>query len=255
MLGIPASPAIDQTALANASRVSLAFGVQTRRIILIDSDATQRVRIEFGLASAGCSVDTYADYDVGLRHALIGIHDLILIASSVGGRDALSALERLRAAGNDGLVLWLSGGGIEERVDGLNRGAYDCLVRPFAFPELLARIRALVRTRARASRSSFAVGDLEIDHAGRALRRDGNETRLTPCEFLLLERLIRHVGIAVPRAELIEALRNPASGGDAGSLNVLVCRLRRKIAMIGAGLRIQAMRGYGYAIVDPDADR
>lgn len=173
--------------------------------------------------------------------------DAIVLDLRLPGKDGIEFLRELRAAGGTTPVLILTArGSIEERVAGLETGADDYLTKPFAFAELVARIRALVR-RAVTSRTILRVSDLEFDTVKRRARRAGRELYLSPKETLLLELLLRNSGEIVTRAMITEVVWGSGYNDFSNLIQVFVNRLREKIDKVGPPL-IATVRGAGYSI-------
>ncbi len=222
------------------------------RLLLVEDYSVLRDSLRNGLTSVGYVVDATDNGEEGLWYALRNPYDLLLIDIMVPGLNGLELVRRVRAEGKDVPVLILTArDGVEDRVEGLDIGADDYLVKPFAVTELLARIRALVRRHHRAPNPLLQVEDLEIDTAGRMVRRAGVEIVLTPREFALLEYLAMRPGAVVTRAELREQLYEFASDPDSNALDVFVSRLRRKLSRPGLPTLIQTRRGHGYLLGAP----
>jgi DNA-binding response OmpR family regulator len=168
--------------------------------------------------------------------------------------DGMEACARLRRAGCWTPILMLTArDGLGDRVGGLDRGADDYMTKPFEFPELLARLRALVRRGQEARPAALATGDLVVDPAAHRVRRGGEEIELTAKEFALLEYLARHLGAVLSREQLIEAVWDESYRGDSNLVDVYIRRLRDKIDRPFDRDTLQTVRGVGYRLVK-DAD-
>jgi DNA-binding response OmpR family regulator len=217
------------------------------RILLVEDHELLRESLHNGLTSLGYAVDATGDGEEGMWHALHESYDLLILDIMVPKVTGLEILSKVREAGKDVPVLMLTArDGVEDRVDGLDRGADDYLVKPFAVAELLARVRALIRRRHGATQPVLVLGDLRLDTVGRTVHRGGNEITLTRREFALLEYLASRSGSVVTRMELCEHLYGFASDPDSNAVDVLVSRVRRKLELPDRALPIQTRRGHGY---------
>ncbi len=177
--------------------------------------------------------------------------DAIVLDLRLPEKDGLALLRELRAAGNSIPVLILTArGSVDERVIGLDSGADDYLTKPFAFAELVARIRARARRRFNSAQPLLKVADLEFDSVTRRVRRAGHEINLSPKETLLLELLMRNAGQTVTRAMIAEVVWGPAYNDFSNLIEVFVNRVRRKIEHTGTPL-ITTVRGIGYSMRKP----
>jgi len=189
------------------------------------------------------------DGERGLEEALSQRFDAIVLDLLLPGLPGLSVLRQLRAAGVRTPVVVLTAlGAVEERVAGLNAGADDYLVKPFAFPELLARLEAVCRRTLDRPAAVMNAGELTLDLTTRRVQRDGAEIDLTPTEFSIMELLFRHAGQVVTRKMLCEHLWETDWEGTTNVIEVHINRLRKKLDREGAGSSIQTVRGRGYAL-------
>jgi DNA-binding response OmpR family regulator len=219
------------------------------RILLIEDNELQRESLKSGLASTGYVIDACADGEDGLWHALNNDYDLIILDIMVPKVSGLEILRRLRAADKVMPVLMLTArDGVEDRVEGLDLGADDYLTKPFAFAELLARVRALIRRQHHSPKPTLTVGDLVVDTVSHTVRRADQEIPLTPREFAVLEYLMVRAGSVVTRVELCEHLYEFAADPDSNAFDVFVSRLRRKLTLPGRPIPIQTRRGHGYML-------
>jgi len=224
--------------------------------VLVVEDARPLARsLQQGLVEEGFTVDLAHDGEDGLHLASEVAYDAIVLDRMLPKRDGLSVLQELRARGHATPVLLLTAlGEVEHRVEGLEVGADDYLVKPFAFSELVARLRALLRRGHGHATNRVELGALVIDlSARRALVRDV-ALELTAREFALLELLALHPGDFLTRTEITEALYSEEEDRDSNVIEVFVARLRRKLSAAGLdGLSvISTMRGVGYRL-DPEA--
>ncbi|MEP0843029.1 MAG: response regulator transcription factor [Phycisphaerae bacterium] len=202
-----------------------------------------------GLGEAGFAVDAAADGEEGLWYARSGDYDVIVLDLMLPKLDGFTLLKLLRAEGGSAPVLVLTArDGLDDRVQGLNLGADDYLVKPFAFEELLARVRALVRRRYQARKPVIQVGDLSIDTAARSVQRGGRTIELTPREYALLEYLALRAGQVVSRTDLWEHVYDFHSDAGSNVVDVYIGYLRRKIERPGRPRLIHTRRGQGYLL-------
>ena len=175
------------------------------KLLVVEDDAVLRKALTRGLREAGYAVDDTGDGAEGLWYARSGSYDGIVLDILLPGRDGLAILQTLRAEGAAAPVLLLTAKDtVEDRVRGLDQGADDYLVKPFALAELLARVRALVRRGYDRAAPAVTVGDLEVDPRARTARRGGRDLDLTAREYALLEYLASRAGQVVSRADIWE---------------------------------------------------
>jgi len=186
--------------------------------------------------------------------ALDGDYDAIVVDRMMPGLSGLDVVRSMRTSGLKTPVLMLTAlGAVDDRVDGLNAGADDYLVKPFAFSELSARIQALIRRPPLAERSPLhVIGDLTVDVAAHRATRAGRVLDLTPHEFKLLERLARNAGQAVTRTMLLESLWGFHFDPRANLIDAHISRLRTKVDRGFGSVLIQTIRGVGYVLKQPD---
>jgi two-component system OmpR family response regulator len=218
------------------------------QILLAEDDKETAEFVRQGLDELGHVVIEAADGVDALHLAATEPCDVIVLDRLLPGLDGLSVLRRLRAAGIDSPVLLLTAlGRIEDRVEGLEAGADDYLVKPFAFSELAARINALGRRRPLSEIvTSLAVGGLEMDLLKREVRRDGRRIALQPREFRLLEELMRNDGRVVTRTMLLERVWGFHFDPQTNIVETHMSRLRAKLNEGGAEDLIETLRGVGY---------
>jgi DNA-binding response OmpR family regulator len=219
-----------------------------RLLVVEDSDLLRDSLVQ-GLREADYAVDASADGTAGLRLAQENVYDVILLDLMLPGMDGLTILRRLRQAQVRASVLVLTARDTPaDRATGLDCGADDYLVKPFAFPELLARVRALVRRKLAAKDPTVRVGDLEINTASRLARRSGQTIELSAREYALLEFLARHAGHVVTRAEIWEHVYDFNSDADSNVVDVFIGLLRKKIERPGLPRLVHTHRGQGYLL-------
>jgi two-component system OmpR family response regulator len=221
------------------------------RALIVDDDQTIADFVTRGLREAGFVVDHAADGTTGLGLAGTGGYDVAIVDLMLPGTDGISLIQALRRDGIRTPVLILSARqSINDRVTGLEIGGDDYLVKPFAFPELLARVHALIR-RASASPTSnqLTVGDLTLDLLTRKATRGGREIEaLRPREFALLEYLMRNVGRVVSKTMILSHVWDYSFDPRTNVVDVLVFRVREKIDKGFDSKLIHTVRGIGYVL-------
>lgn len=223
------------------------------KILLIEDDPHVAGFLMKALRETGASVDHAADGKEGLLLASGGGYDAMVVDRMLPGRDGLSIVRALRAAGDRTPVLVLSAlGEVDHRVEGLRAGGDDYLVKPFAFSELHARLEALLRRSAsEAPATRLQVADLELDLLARTVSRGGRPLDLQPREFRLLEYLMRHAGQVVTRTMLLEHVWDYHFDPQTNVIDVHVSRLRRKIDRDFETPLLHTVRGAGYVLRAP----
>jgi DNA-binding response OmpR family regulator len=219
------------------------------RLLLVEDYEPLRTTVSKGLREAGFAVDASGDGEEGLWYALGEDYDAIVLDIMLPKLDGLSVLTQLRAAGKQTHVLLLTArDAIEDRVRGLEAGADDYLVKPFAFPELLARIQALIRRRYGEKSPAMRVGDLVVDRSARSVHRGERSIELTAKQFSLLELLAVRAGEVVSRADLWSHLYSFDEEPNSNLLEVYVAQVRRKLEAAGEPRVIHTRRGVGYVL-------
>lgn len=222
------------------------------KILLIEDYAPVRKSVAQGLEEAGFIVTSTGDGEEGLWHARSAEYDVIVLDLMLPKVDGLTILRQLRAKGNAAHVLILTARDtVNDRVAGLDLGADDYLVKPFAFTELIARVRALVRRKYTAKSPLLRVADLEIDTRARTVRRGGRVVDLTAREYTLLEFLALRAGQVVKRAQLLEHIYDFDTEAESNVIDVYIGFLRRKLERAGLPRLIQTRRGFGYVLGAP----
>jgi DNA-binding response OmpR family regulator len=219
------------------------------KVLVVEDSERLRRSLEHGLRHSGFAVDLAADGEEGLAFARRGGYDAIVLDLMLPGTDGLTLLRRLRDAGDRVHVLVLSAKDrVAERIQGLEAGADDYLVKPFDFEELVARLRALVRRKYGTKSTVHRVGPLAIDTGRRSVTQGDREIPLTRNEYSVLEYLLARRGRVVPKPELLEHLYADGEGGSENAVEVFVHQLRRKVRVAGHPDVIRTLRGHGYVI-------
>ena len=201
------------------------------------------------LKRIGHGIDAVGDAEEGEVLARVHEYDVIVLDIMLPGRDGLSLLRAWRNAGKETPVILLTARAeVDDRVRGLALGADDYLVKPFAFEELAARIEALGRRRTGQAKSEIRVGPLEIDLAGKVVKRDGVRIELTSREFALLECLARRPGQILSRAQIEARLYNESESPLSNAVDAAVYSLRRKLCPPNTPPLVHTRRGLGYML-------
>jgi two-component system response regulator MprA len=219
------------------------------RILVVDDDPGVRKAVERALSFEGYSVDAVADGEGALRSVATAEPDAVVLDVGLPGMDGLQVCRRLRAEGSTTPILVLTARHqVTDRVAGLDAGADDYLVKPFALEELLARLRALLRRTAPDVTDTLTVGDLQLDPQTRRVERDGDEIELTRTEFNLLELLMLNAGNVLTRDVIFERVWGYDFDVTSNSLDVYIGYLRRKTESGGRSRLIHTVRGVGYVV-------
>jgi two-component system response regulator MprA len=217
-------------------------------ILVVDDDAKLRDALRRVLASNGFEVEVAEDGNEALARLRTRAFDAVLLDVMMPGTDGIEVCERLRAAGDQLPVLMLTArDAIRDRVAGLEAGADDYLVKPFANEELVARVRALLR-RAGGGTELLGFSDLELNLLTRDACRGGREIELSPIEFELLEFFLRHPRQVLTRSLIYERVWGHDASLSSNSLDVFVGHLRRKLEAGGERRLIQTVRGVGFTL-------
>ena len=223
------------------------------RILMIEDDKTAADYAAKGLSESGHICDVLADGSDGLFQATRETYDVIVVDRMLPGLDGLSMVRALRAAGVKTPVLFLTAlGGIDDRVEGLEAGGDDYLIKPFAFAELLARLNALARRPpVQVVKTALVVADLELDLMTHVARRAGQVINLLPKEFTLLEVLMRNEGRVVTRTMLLERVWDFHFDPKTSVVETHISRLRAKIDKPFAVALLHTVKSAGYSIHAP----
>jgi two-component system OmpR family response regulator len=224
------------------------------KLLVVEDDREGGAYVKKALAEAGHAVDLAQDGGAGLLLAAGGSYDVIILDRMLPRLDGLGILRTIRASGVKTPVLLLTAlGGIDDRVEGLDAGADDYLVKPFAIAELLARVNALARRPPpQDAQVTLQVGDLRLDRLKRVVTRGGVKIELQPREFQLLEYLMRHAGRVVTRTMLLEGVWDFHFDPRTNIVETHVSRLRAKIDRGPGRELIHTVRGAGYCLRERD---
>ncbi|HCO04298.1 MAG TPA: DNA-binding response regulator [Actinobacteria bacterium] len=219
------------------------------RILIVEDEVKMARAIRRGLEHEGWTADVAPDGDEGLARASNETYDAVVLDVMLPRRDGFAVCEALRARGRWVPVLMLTArDAVDDRIRGLDVGADDYLVKPFAFGELLARLRALIRRGPSERPQVLCVGDVELDPAAHAVTRAGQAVELSAREFALLEYLMRHPGEVVSRTRLLDHVWDYEYGGGSNVVDVYVGYLRRKLERPFGRPFIRTVRGVGYGV-------
>ena len=221
------------------------------RVLIVEDDQRLARLMSRVLEEEYFSVDTAHDGDTGIELALRTAYDVAIVDWMLPGRDGPAICRAIRAARLPTAVLMLTARGqVEDRVIGLDSGADDYLVKPFAFEELLARVRALSRRFTVASGDAFELrcGEIVLDLRARVSRRADHPLDLTTTEWNLLECLMRHPGQALSRQQILDYVWSYDHDVQASMVDVYISYLRRKLNVPGRPDPIQTVRGVGYRL-------
>jgi two-component system OmpR family response regulator len=222
------------------------------RILVVEDDRRLASTLRRSLQEAGMVVEVANEGDEGLESALTMQLDAIVLDVMLPGRDGIEVTRQLRSHRIETPILMLTGrDGIDDRVAGLESGADDYLVKPFALRELVARIRALTRRRLADRSAVLNAGPVVLDTAAHLLRVHGREVRLTAKEFAILEHFLLNQGRLLTRGQILQHSWPDDFEGGRNLVEVYVGQLRQKLIAAGAGDPFVTVRGAGYRYAAP----
>jgi DNA-binding response OmpR family regulator len=222
------------------------------RILVVEDERSIADFIERGLRSEGYTVTCVHDGETAEKEALTGDFGLVLLDVLLPKRNGLEVLKSIRARERELPVILLTARGeIEHKVEGLDLGATDYVVKPFSIEELMARIRAHLRRPDQRSAGGLEVGDISLDFRTRHVERAGSEVRLTSREFELLAYLMRHPNQVLSRSQILNSVWGYDYDPGTNVLEVYIGYLRRKLGAVDGPVPIETVRSAGYRLVSP----
>lgn len=220
------------------------------RILLIEDEATLATFVEQALRAEGHTVTVCHDGESGEASALTGDYALVLLDVMLPGKSGLAVLDSIRARAPDLPVIVLTArAAVEQKVQGLDRGANDYVTKPFSFEELLARVRAQLRAPGQREASVLQAGGIRMDLRTRRVQRNGHDVTLTAREFFLLEYLMRHPDQVLSREQILNAVWGFDFDPGTKVLEVYIGYLRRKLGDEAGTDPIETVRGAGYRLL------
>lgn len=231
------------------SRFLTGVSSDAMHILIVEDEEKTAAFLRRGLKEAGFVVDVAAEGEEGLHRALSGDYDLVILDAMLPGQDGWSVLRELRSQGRSLPVLFLTArSAVPDRVKGLELGADDYLVKPYAFTELLARVRALLRRRGERQPDVLQIADLRVDLLGMKAYRGQTRLDLAPKEFALLSLLARRQGEVLSRFVIAEQVWDIHFDSDSNVVDVAIGRLRRKVDDPFPVKLVHTARGMGYVL-------
>jgi two-component system, OmpR family, response regulator MprA len=224
---------------------------ERRRILVVDDDARLAASLRRALAYEGYAVDVAADGPTALAAARDQPPDLVVLDVMLPGLDGVEVCRRLRAGSDLPILMLTARDAVSDRVAGLDAGADDYLVKPFAHDELLARVRALLRRREPGGREILHCGDLVMDVSAHEVRRGDRAVELTALQFNLLEHFLRHPRQVLERDRLLESVWGLDTDAVSNVVDVTIADLRARIETDGQPRLLQTVRGVGYVLREP----
>ncbi|WP_457577792.1 response regulator [Desulfomarina sp.] len=220
------------------------------RVLIVEDDSKISSFIAKGFKESGFNVDVCGDGESGLNHALTNEYDAAVIDLMLPRLDGLSLIETLRTEGVNTPVLILSAKqSVDDRIQGLQRGGDDYMIKPFSFSELLARIKALIRRDRKSTLPTLlSVGNLEMDLLKHEVYREGEKIELPAKEYALLEYMMRNAGVVLSKTAILERVYDYSFDPQTNVVDVLVCRLRNKVDKDYNEKMIHTVRGVGYVL-------
>jgi DNA-binding response OmpR family regulator len=224
------------------------------RLLLVEDNERFAVLLKQGLAAAGFAVDMLATAEDAAEALQTSRFDVVVLDLGLPDRDGLEVLSEMRRHGDATPVLILTArGGLKDRVTGLQSGADDYLVKPFALEELVARLQALLRRPGNLLGLALSLGNLTLDTVARQVFVGDQPTLFAPREIAVLEHLLRRNGRVVAKTLLEESLYRLSQDIGSNAVEVYVHRLRRHLAEIGATVQVHTVRGVGYMLAEDKA--
>ncbi len=222
------------------------------RILIVEDEPKTAAYLKKGLDENGFVVDIAGDGETGLHLASSRIYDLVVLDAMLPGRDGWSVLQEMQREPHTPVLMLTARGSVADRVRGLEAGADDYLVKPFAFSELLARIRNVLRRAPLRQSDVLQIGDLTVDTTRQRAERSGRRLDLTPKEFKLLALLARRCGEVLSRTLIAEQVWDMNFDSDTNVVDVHVRRLRSKLDEPFSSPLLHTVRGVGYVLESRD---
>lgn len=220
------------------------------RVLLAEDDERLGKLVQYMLEKQGMRVQWVVSGDMAYEYAMYEAYDVVILDWMMPIESGVSACRRLREKGYQGAILLLTArGDLEDRVQGLDTGADDYLVKPFEFAELIARLRALGRRADRKLRQDILrVGAFALNRTAKVLLKNDREVQLSPREFQLFDLLAQNAGSVVPREVILDRVWGLESDVSPNSVDSYIKLLRKKLEMAGSGVAIHTVRGVGYRL-------
>jgi two-component system, OmpR family, response regulator MprA len=218
------------------------------RVLVVEDDEDIALAVQRSLRMEGYEVRLAGDGEAALDAAVAFMPDMVILDLGLPKLDGIEVARRLRADGDVPILMLTARDALDSRVEGLDSGADDYLVKPFERQELLARLRALLRRRPPRGSRSYVVGDLSLNPDTHEVRRSDRDIELTQREFELLEYLMRNERIVVPRQRLLEEVWGYDPFATTNTIEVFVSNLRRKLEAGGEPRLLHTIRGAGYVL-------
>jgi two-component system response regulator MprA len=225
--------------------------MSARTILVVDDDARLAASLRRALAYEGHAVEVAADGPAALTAARDRPPDLVVLDGMLPGLDGVEVCRRLRAASDVPILMLTARDSVSDRVSGLDAGADDYLVKPFAYDELLARVRALLRRHEPGGREVLRCADLVMDVSAHEVRRGDRLIELTALQFDLLEHLLRHQRQVLERDRLLASIWGTESDAISNVVDVTIAGLRERLEVDGLPRLVQTVRGVGYVVREP----
>jgi DNA-binding response OmpR family regulator len=218
-------------------------------ILIVEDSKTLAQSIRDGLTRLGYAVDVVDNGNDGLDYASFKAYDVIILDLMLPGMDGLTLLKKLRARGRDAHVLILSAmDQVDDRVNGLQIGADDYMVKPFSFDELCARVSTLIRRRYQTKSPEIKIGGITVNMALRKVNCGKETIALTPGEYSIIEFLLHNRGRVVSVEQLLDAVHDSDAVPARNVITVMICNIRKKLSKACKTELIKTSRGYGYYI-------
>lgn len=219
------------------------------RILITEDERDLADALGRCMRQQGHAADVAYDGEEALELAEINDYDLIILDLNLPKVDGVEVCRRIRASGSPvGILMLTARSGLDDRVEGLNQGADDYLVKPFHIPELLARVRAVLRREGEPRYTILRTGDLVLDPNALRAYFKGSEIALTSKEFAIMEYLIRNVGRVVSQEELLEHVWNEDANQLTHAIKVHIMNMRKKLSAVGGEDLISTVKGRGYML-------